>query len=155
MEHPNVDTTCNPAKLTLSNPRFGNGQHWESWIGWWADNAHPDYAIDGSWSDHDYMAHSSHDTNPTFHVDLPSSETTIERILIYPRQNCCFDRYADMKVKVGDTYCEAAQSLDAYTVELYKAAGLTFRCNNAVGSGVDVEQGLYHLHIAEIEAYGC
>ena len=100
-------------------------------------------------------AHSLTDQNPTFLVDLPNSQTIVEKIIIYPRQDGQFHRYSQMKVRVDNKYCEASHwSLDANTIETNKKTGIIFQCNNIKGSTITVENGNYHLQIAEIEAFG-
>ena len=134
----------------LSNPRFGDGSYyWEH---------RPEYAIDGdrtpTGDSADFFAHSLTDQNPTFIVDLPSSQTIVGKVVIYPRQDGQFGRYSQMKIRVDNNYCEASQSLDANTIEANKETGIIFQCDNISGSIITVENGNSHLQIAEIEAFG-
>ena len=158
----NLEFTPISAQLTLSNPRFGDCQYVHDVWG----AALPDYAIDGKWLDfitytHDFnvIACSYSDQNPTFIVDLPNSQTIVDKIIIYPRQDghddghSWIERYSQMAVRVDNNYCEASQSLDSNTIEANKETGIIFQCNNVSGSVITVENGNYHLQIAEIEAF--
>ena len=154
----NLEFSSNSTQLTLSNPRFGDGQYVHDVWG----AALPDYAIDGTWLDfitvntHDFnvIAHSYSDQNPTFIVDLPNSQTLVEKIIIYPRQDGQYGRYSQMAVKIDNNYCEAPQNMDADMIEVNKEKGIIFQCNGTIGSVITVENGNDHLQIAEVVAFG-
>lgn len=147
-----------PYQLTLSNPRFGDGLYWDRS----PHNLPPEKAIDGTWLNHNPLtgfAHSVYSSQATsssrtFIVDLPNYNTSVEKVIIYPRQSCCFDRYEQMTVIVGGTYCVTDQNRDGWAVETKKETGIVFECGGVVGSDIFVDNGSDHLQIAEIVAFG-
>ena len=143
-------------RVYLSNARFGDGLSYIYSYHPTVLSYLPDFAIDGTIGIGNF-AHSSTNQNPTFLVDLPDSQTIVERVIIYPRQGCCFDKYSQMRVKIDNNYCETDQSLDANTIQslVNGGAGIVFQCNTSVkGSTIIVENGNDFLHFTEIEAAG-
>ena len=139
-------------QLTLSNPRFADGLHYN--IG--SYNLPPEAAIDGSWINHNVatgFAHSIGDQNPKFSVDLPEN-SVVKTVTIYPRRNCCWDRYAEMTVSIGNVECAPAQSLSASNVRANIGTGLVWNCKNASGQNIEVVNRDQAIQIAEIVAVG-
>jgi len=139
-------------QLTLSNPRFSDNTYYKNG----RYNLAPSSAIDGKWigqSPTTGFAHSSR--SKKFIVDLPGKSVTVKQVTLYPRQDCCYERYAKITVKVDDVTCTTEQDLSANSVKNAKKTGLVFTCENAVGHEIVVENPAnVHLQIAEIVAMG-
>jgi len=141
------------AQLTLSNPRFADGLYYNSG----SFKLAPEAAIDGSWINHAWntgFAHSKSYSNPKFLVDLPSANTVVETVTIYPRNNCCFDRYSKMTVQVADVFCKPAQGLSSSVVKANIEKGLVWNCENASGDHIEVVNKNTAIQIAEIVVVG-
>lgn len=139
-------------QLTLSNPRFSDNTYYKNG----RYNLAPKSAIDGKWigqSPTSGFAHSS--KSKKFLVDLPGNSVTVKQITIYPRQDCCYERYSKITVKVDDVTCTTEQDLSSKSVSSAKKTGLVFTCENAIGHEIIVENPAnVHLQIAEIVAMG-
>ena len=138
-------------QLTLSNPKFADNKYYNSG----AFNLSPNAAIDGSWVNHAWnngFAHSKSANNPKFLVDLPEN-AVVKTVTIYPRNNCCFDRYSKMTVQVGGVTCTPAQAFSSTYVKNNIQNGLVWDCNNASGQNIEVVNKNY-IQIAEITAVG-
>merc|ERR1711933_479551 len=132
-----ADTTePKSVQLTLSNARFADGLYYNSG----SHNLAPQTAIDGTWINHNALngfAHSKSSSNPKFLVDLPQN-AVVNTVTIYPRRNCCQDRYSKMTVTVGDVTCTPAQSLSTNVVKANINSGLVWNCDNAKGKHIEV-----------------
>ena len=152
-------------QLELFNPRFVDDSYYGDSKGF--SHYDPMWAVDGDWmSSPGNMAHSSasfdinQDPNnlPTFHVDLLGGTKTVEKVIIYPRNaNCCFNRYEQMTVRIGEneSLCSPETVFTADIVQNSINDGLKWNCNFVRGNSIEViNQDGEGIQIVEIVAYG-
>jgi len=129
-------------------------------------------AIDGDKNTFAHDAKYRAGTSPLFVRLINSCEVT--EVIVYPRRDCCFDRYTGMKVEIEkptdyyteETYdeindeddyeeCQPAYVFDSKFVQNNMDVGLKFFCFPKVTAGrvkVSTPKGT-HNHIAEVEAF--
>lgn len=95
-----LPNAANAVLANLHNPRFTNGLYYKK--GTW--DLKPAYAIDGIKGSKTgtKFAHSARSSGDTFYVDIADNNSVLFRelshVIIYPRSDCCFERYGSFKV---------------------------------------------------------
>jgi len=151
-------------KLTLANPRWGsNGVYYKSAT----HDLHPKFAIDGQWAIHlkadiqytGYTHSAGTQADSRFYVDLPEPTTQVKNVTVYPdpRSDNPMNYYDQLKVKVGNSFCENIDPTDndSYAANLakYRTNGIGFYCGYAAGGVIELDFGARAGSIAEIVAY--
>lgn len=138
-------------KLDLYNPKFSDGFHSSGKY-----VLRQIYAIDGQrHPDDKHFAHSSTDRS-VFTVDL-FQRSHITEVVIFPRLLCCYDRYINMKVRVGGQYGYPVAVFNTNYVKnnRYKGLRWVFSPDQTIGNKIVVENGHDHaIQINEIEVSG-
>ena len=142
-----------PAKM--SNPRFGDNRYYD--IAPWVSK--PEYAIDGVFTTSRRFRSFAHSRyrlkveSTTFYVDL-DTPASLSKVVIYPRRDCCHDRYTSTRVYVnGDVECHRVTYYSGWYVYRNLDEGLPFVCpNNVVAARIKVVNHHQHLQIAELVA---
>ena len=140
--------------VSLNNARFGDN----SYYNYGSYDLRPGKAIDGDkkGTGTKGFAHSRSSTSPSnsFHVDLVYPEK-LDNIIIFPRKDCCFDRYDSMRVYINkNVECEKLQVYNQQYVKAHLNDGLKFNCpQNLIAENIIITNGKDHLQIAELNAY--
>lgn len=137
-------------KLDLHNPQFSDG--------FWSAGQHhlpPKYAIDDCRHPDDFHFAHSKTQNSVFTVEL-SQMSHVTQAIIFPRMNGCYERYKNMKVRVGQQLGRPVGKFTAGFVLDHKLEGLKwkFSAGQAVDNKIIVENSNDYIQISEIEVYG-
>jgi len=131
-----TETCVDFCPTPMENARFGNGLYYN--LGAW--NLRPEYAIDGviehsvnNAEKYNGFAHSNGGGtgNLEWHADLKTA-CIVKKITIFPRRDCCQNRYATMNVFYNGntaTKCKAVSGWSTNYVIQHTDIGLVYNCD--------------------------
>jgi len=136
-------------KQELYNPAFADGSYYRD--SYW--NLQPKFAIDGQKVGYGGSAFAHSSGSPVFTANLKQA-CAVTEIIVYPRRDCCYDRYTNLKAYIDNNECSAESYFSESYVKDSFYDGLKFKCY-ASGTGTQVKvtaHGTY-LQIGELEVY--